>query len=188
MSRIGKQPIQLPRGVEVTRNNGHVQVKGPKGTLQRSIPADMDLKVEDGRLEVVRPSDSKEHRSLHGLTRTLVANMVTGVTEGYTKTMEIHGVGYRATMAGQKLNLSVGYSHGVEVIPKEGISFEVGQETNTRLFFVKITGIDKELVGQQAAEIRAVKKPEPYKGKGIRYQGEAVRRKAGKTAKGGKGK
>jgi large subunit ribosomal protein L6 len=114
--------------------------------------------------------------------------MVTGVTEGYTRTLEIHGVGYRAAMAGSKLNLSVGYSHGVEVIPKEGITFEVGQETNTRLFFVKITGIDKEAVGQQAAEIRAVKKPEPYKGKGIRYQGEAVRRKAGKTAKGGKGK
>jgi large subunit ribosomal protein L6 len=188
MSRIGKQPIPLPRGVEVTRNNGLIQVKGPKGTLQRSIPAAMEVKVEDGRLEVARPSDSKEHRSLHGLTRSLVANMVKGVTEGYSKTLEIHGVGYRAAMAGQKLNISVGYSHGVEVIPKEGITFEVGQETNTRIFFVKVTGIDKEVVGQQAAEIRAVKKPEPYKGKGIRYQGEAVRRKAGKTAKGGKAK
>jgi large subunit ribosomal protein L6 len=188
MSRIGKQPIPLPRGVEITRNNGNVQVKGPKGTLQRTVPAAMELKVADGRCEVVRPSDSKEHRSLHGLTRTLVANMVTGVTEGYTKTLEIQGVGYRAVLAGKKLNLSVGYSHGVEVIPKDGITFEVGQETNTRNFFVKITGIDKEVVGQQAAEIRAVKKPEPYKGKGIRYQGEQVRRKAGKTAKGGKGK
>jgi large subunit ribosomal protein L6 len=188
MSRIGKQPIALPRGVEISRVNGHVQVKGPKGTLQRSLPSAMALKVEDGRAEVARPSDSKEHRSLHGLTRTLLANMVKGVTEGYTKTLEIQGVGYRAAMAGKNLNLSVGYSHGVEVIPKEGISFEVGQETNTRNFFVKITGIDKELVGQQAAEIRAVKKPEPYKGKGIRYQGEQIRRKAGKTAKGGKGK
>jgi large subunit ribosomal protein L6 len=188
MSRIGKQPIPLPRGVEITRNNGSVQVKGPKGTLQRSLPSEMDLKVEDGKIQVVRPSDSKEHRSLHGLTRTLVANMVKGVSEGYTKTLEIHGVGYRATMAGKKLNLSVGYSHGVEVIPKDGITFEVGQETNTRIPFVVITGIDKEVVGQQAAEIRAVKKPEPYKGKGIRYRGEQIRRKAGKTAKGGKGK
>jgi large subunit ribosomal protein L6 len=174
--------------VEITRNNGVVQVKGPKGTLQRALPADMELKVEPGRAEVVRPSDSKEHRSLHGLTRTLVANMVQGVTEGYSKTLEIQGVGYRAAMAGKKLNLSVGYSHGVEVIPKDGITLEVGQETNTRNFFIKISGIDKELVGQQAAEIRSVKKPEPYKGKGIRYQGEQVRRKAGKTAKGGKGK
>jgi large subunit ribosomal protein L6 len=188
MSRIGKQPIPLPRGVEVMRNNGSVQVKGPKGTLQRALPRDMELKVEDGRIEVLRPSDSKEHRSLHGLTRTLVANMVKGVTEGYTKTLEIQGVGYRAALAGKKLTMSVGYSHGIEVIPKDGITFEVGQETNTRNFFVKITGIDKEVVGQQAAEIRAVKKPEPYKGKGIRYQGELVRRKAGKTAKGGKGK
>jgi large subunit ribosomal protein L6 len=188
MSRIGKQPVLLPRGVEITRNNGVVQVKGPKGTLQRALPAAMELKVEEGRAEVLRPSDSKEHRSLHGLTRTLVANMVQGVTEGYTKTLEIQGVGYRAAMAGKKLNLSVGYSHGVEVIPKDGITLEVGQETNTRNFFIKISGIDKEVVGQQAAEIRSVKKPEPYKGKGIRYQGEQVRRKAGKTAKGGKGK
>ena len=188
MSRIGKQPVPLPRGVEITRLNGLVQVKGPKGTLQRSLPAEMELKVENGRAEVIRPSDSKQHRSLHGLTRTLVANMVKGVTEGYTKTLEIQGVGYRAALAGRKLNLSVGYSHAVEVIPKEGISFEVGQETNTRNFFVRISGIDKEVVGQQAAEIRAVKKPEPYKGKGIRYQGELVRRKAGKTAKGAKGK
>jgi large subunit ribosomal protein L6 len=188
MSRIGKQPVLLPRGVEITRNNGVVQVKGPKGTLQRALPAAMELKVEPGRAEVVRPSDSKEHRSLHGLTRSLLANMVQGVTEGYSKTLEIQGVGYRAAMAGKKLNLSVGYSHGVEVIPKDGITFEVGQETNTRNFFIKVSGIDKEVVGQQAAEIRSVKKAEPYKGKGIRYQGELVRRKAGKTAKGGKGK
>src|ERR1043166_9064847 len=122
MSRIGKLPIPLPRGVEVTRNNGSIQVKGPKGTLQRYIPSAMEVQVSDGKLEVVRPSDSKEHRSLHGLTRTLVANMVKGVTEGYTKTLEIQGGGYRATMAGKTLNLSVGYSHGVEVIPKDGIS------------------------------------------------------------------
>ena len=187
MSRIGKQPIPLPRGVEITRNNGTVHVKGPKGTLQRELPRDMDLNVENGQIQVVRPSDSKEHRALHGLTRTLVANMVKGVSEGYTRTIEIHGVGSRATMAGQKLNLSVGYSHGVEVIPKEGITFEVGQETNTRQFWLRVRGIDKETVGQQAAEIRGIKKPEPYKGKGIRYRGEAVRRKAGKSAKGGKG-
>ena len=188
MSRIGKQPIPLPRGVEITRNNGTVQVKGPKGTLQRALPAGIEVKVEDGQIEVLRESESKEHRALHGLTRSLVANMVKGVSEGYTRTLEIHGVGYRAAKQGNNLTLSVGYSHGVEVIPKEGITFEVGQETNTRNFFIKINGIDKEMVGQQAAEIRAVRKPEPYKGKGIRYQGEHVRRKAGKTAKGGKGK
>ena len=188
MSRIGKQPVVVPRGVEITRTNGMVHVKGPKGSLQRTLPANMELKIESGRAEVLRPSDSKEHRSLHGLTRTLLANMVKGVTDGYSKTLEIQGVGYRAAMSGKKLNLSVGFSHGIEVIPKEGITFEVGQETNTRNFFVKISGIDKEVVGQQAAEIRSVKKPEPYKGKGIRYQGEQIRRKAGKTAKGGKGK
>jgi large subunit ribosomal protein L6 len=188
MSRIGKLPIPLPKGVEVTRNNGAIRVKGPKGTLERSLPRDMEVVVEDGRVLVQRPTDGKEHRALHGLTRTLVANMVKGVTDGYTKTLEIHGVGYRAAMQGSNLNIQVGYSHPVEVIPKPGIQFEVGQETNTRIPFVRINGIDKEAVGQQAAEIRAVRPPEPYKGKGIRYQGEQIRRKAGKSAKGGKGK
>jgi large subunit ribosomal protein L6 len=188
MSRIGKLPIPLPKGVEVTPNNGTIRVKGPKGTLERSLPREMEVVVEDGRVLVQRPTDEKQHRSLHGLTRTLVANMVKGVTDGYTKTLEIHGVGYRAAMQGPNLNIQVGYSHPVEVIPKPGIQFEVGQETNTRTPFVRITGIDKEAVGQQAAEIRAVRPPEPYKGKGIRYQGEQIRRKAGKSAKGGKGK
>jgi large subunit ribosomal protein L6 len=188
MSRIGQLPIPLPKGVEVSRNNGRVMVKGPKGTLERHLPQDMDFVVEDGRVVVRRPSDEKHHRALHGLTRTLVANMVKGVTDGYTKTLEIHGVGYRAAMQGSNLTLQLGFSHGVEVRPRPGISFEVGQDTNTRSFFVRIHGADKETVGQQAAEIRSVRKPEPYKGKGIRYQGELIRRKAGKSAKGGKGK
>jgi large subunit ribosomal protein L6 len=188
MSRIGQLPITLPKGVEVSRNNGHVVVKGPKGTLERPLPAEMDLAVEDGRILVRRPSDEKQHRALHGLTRTLVANMVKGVTDGYSKTLEIHGVGYRAAMQGSNLTMQLGFSHGVEVRPRPGISFEVGQETNTRTFWVRISGADKEAVGQQAAEIRGVRKPEPYKGKGVRYQGELVRRKAGKSAKGGKGK
>jgi len=188
MSRIGRKPIPVPDGVSISIEPELVRVNGPRGELTERVPRDIDVKQEDGQLLVTRPTDRAEHRALHGLTRSLVANMVEGVTTGFTKTLEIQGVGYRAALAGKKLNLSVGYSHGVEVIPKDGITFEVGQETNTRNFFVKITGIDKEVVGQQAAEIRAVKKPEPYKGKGIRYQGEQVRRKAGKTAKGGKGK
>jgi len=188
MSRIGQLPIALPKGVEVNRNNGHLQVKGPKGTLERRLPVDMDVAVEDGRLLVRRPSDEKHHRALHGLTRSLVANMVKGVTEGYTKVLEIHGVGYRAAMQGSNLTMQLGFSHAVEVRPRPGITFEVGQDTNSRNFFVRIHGTDKEAVGQQAAEIRGVRKPEPYKGKGIRYQGELVRRKAGKSAKGGKGK
>jgi large subunit ribosomal protein L6 len=188
MSRIGQLPISLPKGVEVNRNNGQVVVKGPKGSLARALPAEMDVVVEDGRVLVRRPSDEKQHRALHGLTRTLVANMVHGVTEGYTKTLEIHGVGYRATMQGPNLMMQLGFSHPVEVRPRPGITFEVGQETNTRTFFIRISGSDKEVVGQQAAEIRSVRKPEPYKGKGIRYQGELIRRKAGKSAKGGKGK
>jgi large subunit ribosomal protein L6 len=188
MSRIGKLPIPVPKGVEVSRNNGHIVVKGPKGTLERALPAEMDVAVEDGQVLVRRPSDEKHHRALHGLTRTLVANMVRGVTEGYTKVLEIHGVGYRAAMQGSNLTMQLGFSHGVEVRPRPGITFEVGQDTNTRNFFVRITGSDKEVVGQQAAEIRGVRKPEPYKGKGVRYQGELIRRKAGKSAKGGKGK
>jgi len=188
MSRIGRKPIPVPAGVTVSIEPELVRVNGPKGELTERIHRDIAVEREGEELLVKRPTDRGEHRALHGLTRSLVANMVTGVTTGFQKTLEIQGVGYRAVLAGKNLNLSVGYSHGVEVIPKEGISFEVGQETNTRNFFVRITGIDKEMVGQQAAEIRAVKKPEPYKGKGIRYQGEQVRRKAGKTAKGGKGK
>ena len=186
MSRIGKLPIPLPAGVEVARNNGHVVVKGPKGTLERPVAPGIELRVEDGRLLVERPDDEAQTRALHGLTRSLVANMVTGVSKGYEKVMDIVGVGFRAEKVGDAVRLYVGYSHSIEVHPKPGITFEVGQETNTRQFFLKISGIDKETVGQQAAEIRGLKKPEPYKGKGIRYRGEAVRRKAGKTAKGGK--
>jgi len=188
MSRIGKLPISLPRGVEVNRNNGNVVVKGPKGTLQRELPARMEVVVEDSAVRVERPTDEQGDRALHGLTRTLIANMVEGVTNGYTKTLDVVGIGYRAELVGKNLRLAVGYSHGVEVQPREGITFEVGQETNSRQFFVRITGIDKETVGQQAADVRAIKKPEPYKGKGIRYRGEVVRRKQGKSGKGAKGR
>lgn len=185
MSRIGKQPIPLPKGVEVTRENGHVTVKGPKGTLTRVLPGQMQVVVEDSTVLVDRPTDEQQDRALHGLTRALVANMVQGVSEGYTKTLDIVGVGFRAELQGQNVRLAVGYSHAIEIQPRPGITFEVGQETNTRQFWVRINGIDKELVGQVAAEIRALKKPEPYKGKGIRYRGEAVRRKAGKSGKTG---
>ena len=186
MSRIGKLPIPLPKGVEISRSNGHVVVKGPKGELQRSVPQGIDLRVEDDRILVERANDEQQQRALHGLTRTLVANMVKGVSDGYERILDIVGVGFRAEMVGKNVRMSVGYSHLVEIEPKAGITFEVGQETNNRQFFLKIKGIDKEIVGQQAAEIRSIKKPEPYKGKGIRYRGEAVRRKAGKTAKGAK--
>jgi large subunit ribosomal protein L6 len=187
MSRIGKLPIPLPGGVEVTRSNGHVVVKGPKGTLERPLPEGIEVRVEDSAVLVERPNDEQQMRALHGLCRSLVANMVQGVTDGYEKVLDIVGVGFRAELMPQgSVRMQLGYSHLVEVYPKPGITFEVGQETNTRQFFLRIKGMDKEVVGQQAAEIRALKKPEPYKGKGIRYRGEAVRRKAGKSAKGGK--
>lgn len=186
MSRIGKLPIPVPKGVEITRNNGTLLVKGPKGELQRAVPENIEVRVDGDTILVERANDTQQVRALHGLTRTLVANMVKGVSDGYEKTLDIVGVGFRAEMVGKNVRMSVGYSHLVEVEPKDGITFEVGQETNTRQFFLRIKGINKETVGQQAAEIRAIKKPEPYKGKGIRYRGEAVRRKAGKTAKGGK--
>ena len=183
MSRIGKMPIPIPGGVDVQVSDGSVTVKGPKGTLTKDIHPDMIVKIEDGNVLVDRPSDEKMHRSLHGLTRTIVSNMVEGVTKGYEKTLEIHGVGYRAQMAGANLNIQVGYSHPVDVVPRPGIEFEVAQEVNTRLPLVKVRGIDKQVVGQQAAEIRAIRKPEPYKGKGIRYSTEVVRRNAGKSGK-----
>jgi len=188
MSRIGKRPIPLPSGVQIEAKEGRITVKGPRGTLSRDLPPDMRVRQEDSALHVERPSDSKEHRSLHGLTRTLVANMVEGVSNGYSKTLEVHGVGYRASVAGKNLALSVGYSHGIEIAPPPGIEFEAGVEPQTRTPFVVIRGIDKELVGQTAAQIRMLRKPEPYKGKGIRYRGEQIRRKAGKSGKaGGKG-
>jgi large subunit ribosomal protein L6 len=190
MSRIGKRPIPLPQGVEVkAATDGTLTVKGPKGTLTRRIHPRMIVEVEDGTLLVKRPTDQQDDRALHGLTRSLVNNMVVGVSDGYKRILEIEGVGYRAAKDGQKLILSLGFSHQVPVEPLEGVSFEVGQDTNTRRPFITISGIDKESVGQQAAVIRKLKPPEPYKGKGIRYQGEIVRRKAGKSGKaGGKGK
>ena len=171
-------PIPLPSGVEVTQDGTHLRVKGPLGTLERTIHPEMKLEREDGELRVVRPTDEPRHRALHGLTRTLVNNMVTGVATGFTKNLEISGVGYRAALQGTKLVLALGYSHPVEVNPPSGIEFRV--ETPTRL---SVFGADKELVGQTAAYIRAQRKPEPYKGKGIRYAGEQILRKAGKAGK-----
>ena len=182
MSRIGRLPITVPSGVDVTIDGRHVTVKGPKGTLSRALHPDMTVSREDGTLVVTRPTEQKTHKQLHGLTRTLVNNMVVGVTDGYRKGLEITGVGYRAALSGKKLQLNLGYSHQIEIDPPEGITFEV--ENPTRL---AVVGIDKELVGQIAAKVRATRKPEPYKGKGVRYAGEYIRRKAGKAGKiGGK--
>ncbi len=178
MSRIGRMPIPLPDGVEVTQDGSHLRVKGPLGTLELTIHPEMKLEREDGTLRVVRPTDEPRHRALHGLTRTLVNNMVTGVATGFTKNLEINGVGYRAQLQGTKLVLALGFSHPVEVDPPAGIEFRV--ETPTRL---AVFGADKELVGQIAAYIRSQRKPEPYKGKGIKYQGEQILRKAGKAGK-----
>lgn len=181
MSRIGKQPITVPAGVEVQLDGNNVRVKGPKGQLARELHRDMIIKYEDGRLTVERPSDNKMHRGLHGLTRTLLNNMVVGVTAGFHKNLELVGVGYRASKQGNKLVLAVGYSHPVEIEPEAGIDIEVPAPTK-----ISVKGVDKEKVGALAAVIRAVREPEPYKGKGIRYEGEVIRRKVGKA--GGKGK
>ena len=179
MSRIGKQPIAIPSGVDVAIDGSRVTVKGPKGTLEQTLHRDMGLSLDDGILRVERPSDERLHRSLHGLTRTLIANMVEGVTNGFEKRLEIVGVGYRATLKGSDLELSVGYSHTVSFPSPEGIEFEVPAPNR-----IVVRGIDKQRVGEVAANIRKVRKPEPYKGKGIRYEGEYVRKKAGKAAKG----
>jgi len=182
MSRIGRLPITVPATVDVTIDGRTVTVKGPKGSLTRALHPDMIVSREESQLVVSRPTEQKTHKQLHGLTRTLVNNMVVGVTDGYRKGLEITGVGYRAALNGRKLQLNLGYSHPIEIDPPEGISFEV--ETPTRL---AVVGIDKELVGQIAAKVRATRKPEPYKGKGVRYSGEVIRRKAGKAGKiGGK--
>ncbi len=181
MSRIGLRPITVPANVEVTVDGSLVRVKGPKGTLERSLHPDMIIERQDGQILVRRPSDARQHRALHGLTRTLVDNMVVGVTTGFRKDLEISGVGYRAQMVGQSLLLQLGYSHPIRVTPPEGVTFAV--EGNNR---VAVMGIDKELVGQEAARIRSVRAVEPYKGKGVRYAGERVRRKAGKAGKVGK--
>jgi large subunit ribosomal protein L6 len=189
MSRIGKLPIPMPKGVDLqSAEDGTVTIKGPKGTLIRRLHPDMLVKVEDAQVLVQRPTDSQTHRALHGLTRSLVNNMVVGVSTGYKKVLEIEGVGFRAAKEGARLVLSLGFSHQVPVEPLDGITFDVGVDNATRRPFITINGIDKETVGQQAAVIRRLKPPEPYKGKGIRYQGEIVRRKAGKSGKaGGKG-
>ena len=179
MSRVGRSPIPLPSGVEVDIQGRRVTVKGPKGTLVRDLPGEITVRRDDGALLVERPDDERHNRALHGLARSLVNNMVVGVTEGFTKELEIVGVGYRATAQGpSRLELAVGYSHMVPVDAPEGVTFEVPQPTR-----ITVRGIDKEAVGQVAADIRAVRKPEPYKGKGIRYAGEVVQRKAGKAAK-----
>ena len=179
MSRIGRLPIPVPSGVDVTLDGQHVTVKGPKGTLTHTVPAPITIeRAEDGTLQVVRPDDERESRSLHGLTRSLVANMVTGVTDGYAKAMEIRGVGYRVAAKGSDLEFALGYSHPVPVPAPEGITFEV--QTPTR--FV-VRGIDKQKVGEVAANIRKLRKPDPYKGKGVRYEGEQIKLKVGKTGK-----
>ncbi|HEV2122288.1 MAG TPA: 50S ribosomal protein L6 [Chloroflexota bacterium] len=178
MSRIGRTPIKVPAGVQVSVGEGEVNVTGPKGQLTQRVPAQMDVTIEDGQIVVARPGDDKTNRSLHGLTRTLIANMVEGVTNGYRKTLEISGVGYRAGRAGTRLTLQVGFSHPVEIVPPQGVTFEV--ETPTRFHIV---GIDKQLVGETAARVRKIRPPEPYLGKGIRYAGERIRRKAGKAGK-----
>jgi large subunit ribosomal protein L6 len=178
VSRIGKQPIPVPSGVEVRIDGSTVTVTGPKGTLTQTFQPAMGLALEDGVLTVTRPNDERANRSLHGLTRTLLSNMVTGVSEGFSKNLEIVGVGYRAELKGSNVQLALGFSHPVLVKAEPGITFEV--PTNTK---ITVRGIDKQRVGQVAAEIRGWRPPEPYKGKGVRYEGEHVRRKVGKTAK-----
>jgi large subunit ribosomal protein L6 len=179
VSRIGKQPIEIPGGVEVTVDGSRVTVKGPRGTLERTFHQEVTIVKDDGVVRVERPDDEAFHRALHGLTRTLIANMVEGVTKGYEKRLEIVGVGYRAALKGDDLELAVGFSHPVAFVRPEGIEFEVPAPTR-----IVVRGNDKQQVGEIAATIRKVRKPEPYKGKGIRYEGEYVRKKAGKAAKG----
>ncbi len=181
MSRIGKMPIAIPAGVEIALNGSQVTVKGPKGTLTDTFNSDINIAVEDNAIIVTRPSDVKEHRSLHGLTRTLIANMVEGVTKGFSKTLEVNGVGYRVQKQGSNLVMNLGFSHQVIIPEIDGITVEVPGPNQ-----IVISGADKQKVGQFAAEVRAKRPPEPYKGKGIRYAGEYVRRKEGKAAKGAK--
>ena len=179
MSRVGKEPIPIPNGVEVTIDTGHVAVKGPKGELQRQTPTQIEISRSGDELVVTRPDDERQNRALHGLVRSLVNNMVVGVSDGFTRDLEIVGVGYRATAQGpNRLELQVGFSHPVKVEAPDGITFDVPQPTR-----ITVRGCDKQLVGQVAADIRKIRKPEPYKGKGIRYAGERVLRKAGKSAK-----
>ncbi|GAM14798.1 MULTISPECIES: 50S ribosomal protein L6 [Mesobacillus] len=178
MSRVGKKPIEIPAGVTVTLDNNHVTVKGPKGELSRTFHSDIEIKIEENVINISRPTDNKEHRALHGTTRAVLANMVEGVSKGFERGLELVGVGYRAAKQGNKLVLNVGYSHPVEIEAEKGLEIEVPSNTK-----VIIKGTDKERVGALAANIRDVRPPEPYKGKGIRYEGEYVRRKEGKTGK-----
>lgn len=180
MSRIGRLPVSILKGVEVKQANRTLKVKGPKGELSLDVHPDIKVVVDDSEVRVERPSDQKEHRALHGLTRALIANMVTGVTTGFTRTLEIVGVGYKADTKGKGITLSLGYSHSIEYVPAEGVTLQCPNQTT-----VVVSGIDKQKVGQTAAEIRAFRPPEPYKGKGVRYQDEQIRRKAGKTASSG---
>jgi large subunit ribosomal protein L6 len=177
MSRIGRKPIEIPDGVEIDVKPGAVSVKGPKGKLNQDVNRDMKVAIEDATLTVSRPTDRGDHRALHGLTRSLIANMVEGVTDGFERRLEIQGVGYRANLKGKDLEMSLGYSHPVSIEAPEGIEFEVPQPTE-----VVVRGIDKQLVGETAARIRKSRPPEPYKGKGVRYRGEHVARKVGKRA------
>ena len=179
MSRVGRLPVVVPSGVEVKIDGSHVKIKGPKGEMEFTFSPKIKIAFADGEIAVKRPSDAREMRSLHGTTRALINNMITGVTEGYQKELQLVGVGYRASMTGKNLTLNVGYSHSVEIEPPSGITFEVGDRAQQ----IFITGIDKQAVGQIAADIRKVRKPEPYKGKGIRYKDEYVRHKAGKAGK-----
>jgi large subunit ribosomal protein L6 len=183
MSRIGRLPIPVPDGVTVTLEGDRVTVSGGRGELARSLPRQMRVLVEDGSVRVERPTDSSTHRSLHGLTRTLVANMVEGVSKGFTRELELVGVGFRAAKQGRDLVLTLGYSHPIRYTPPEGVAIEVPSPT-----VISVAGADKEVVGQVAAKIRSFRKPEPYKGKGVLYRGEQLRRKAGKSGKAGKGK
>jgi large subunit ribosomal protein L6 len=177
MSRIGKMPVEVPKGVDVALKDRTFSAKGPKGNLTLEIHPEIEVEIEDGTIKVVRPSDQPRHRALHGLVRSLVANMVAGVDQGFSKTLEIVGVGYRADPAGKGIKLQVGHSHPIDYPAPEGVTLECPNQTT-----IVVSGADKQAVGQAAAEIRAFRPPEPYKGKGIRYQGEHVRRKAGKTA------
>ncbi len=179
MSRIGRLPVEVPSNVEVKIDGSHVRIKGPKGELENTFSSDLDIKFEDGEILVTRPSDNRFLRSLHGTTRAIINNMVIGVTDGYSKELELVGVGYRANMQGKSLVINVGFSHPVEIDPPDGIEFEVGEKSRE----IVVRGYDKQKVGQVAADIRKVRPPEPYKGKGIRYKGEYIRRKAGKAGK-----
>ncbi len=181
MSRIGKLPIPVPGAVKVALEPGHVKVEGPKGKLERTLPSEITIRLADGHLICERPSDDYKHRALHGLVRSLVANMITGVNEGYTKYLELVGVGYRVAKQGDEITLSLGFSHPIKFKPPAGVTIEVQDQTK-----FSVTGIEKEAVGQVAADIRRFRPPEPYKGKGVMYRGEKVRRKAGKAGKGAK--